>query len=211
MRADRLPRLALEASRGIAESGDERSWYASVTRWLQTYGYSMDRLPPSQYDPDAPRQVLSHIERNTVIRYELIQRHVEQTWLTPSRPMATKMAYYIGHFLMLTEDTFIQRPHYMDIYLPHGMRVAIGQLRVSSHQLEIESGRATRVPREVRICRLCRQEVECESHFLCRCPHYAEIRLRYPNLFDRPEVSLQTVMTSLSETTWETLCGDAPA
>ncbi|MCO5602246.1 hypothetical protein L7F22_056374 [Adiantum nelumboides] len=72
MRADRLPRLALEASRGIAESGDERSWYASVTRWLQTYGYSMDRLPPLQYDQDAPRQALSHTERNTVIRYELI-------------------------------------------------------------------------------------------------------------------------------------------
>ncbi|MCO5574914.1 hypothetical protein L7F22_028709 [Adiantum nelumboides] len=34
MRADRLPRIALEASRGLADSGDQRSWYASVTRWL---------------------------------------------------------------------------------------------------------------------------------------------------------------------------------
>ncbi|MCO5546787.1 hypothetical protein L7F22_000223 [Adiantum nelumboides] len=59
MRADRLPRIALEASCGLADSGDQRSWYASVTRWLQTYEYSMDRLPPSQYDPDAPRQALS--------------------------------------------------------------------------------------------------------------------------------------------------------
>ncbi|MCO5603866.1 hypothetical protein L7F22_058020 [Adiantum nelumboides] len=109
------------------------------------------------------------------------------------------MAYYRDHFLMLTKDKFIQRPHYMDIYLPHGMRVAIGQLRESSHQVEIESDRAARVPREARICKLCRQEVECESHFLCRCPHYAEIRSRYPTLFDRPEVSLQTVMTSLDQ------------
>ncbi|MCO5549974.1 hypothetical protein L7F22_003451 [Adiantum nelumboides] len=110
MRAYRLPRMALEASRGLADSGGQRSWYASVTRWLQTYKYSVDRLPPSQYDPDAPRQALSHTERNTVIRYELIQRHIEQTWLTPSRPLATKMAYYREHFLMLTEDGFIQRP-----------------------------------------------------------------------------------------------------
>ncbi|MCO5548634.1 hypothetical protein L7F22_002094 [Adiantum nelumboides] len=109
------------------------------------------------------------------------------------------MAYYREHFLMLTEDRFIQRPRYMDTYLPDGMRVAIGQLRVSSHQLEIESGRAARIPREARICRLCRQEVECESHFLCRCPHYMEIRSRYPTLFDKPEASLQTVMTSLDQ------------
>ncbi|MCO5586104.1 hypothetical protein L7F22_040043 [Adiantum nelumboides] len=199
MRADRLPRIALEGSRGLADSRDQKSWYASVTIWLQTYGYSMERLPPSQYAPDAPRQALSHTERNTIIRYELIHRYVEQTWLTPLRPLATKMAYYREHFLMLTEDKFIQRPRYMDIYLPHGMRVAIGQLRVSSHQLEIESGRAARVPREARICRLCRQEVECASHFICRCPHYVEIRSRYPILFDRPEVSLQKAMTSLDQ------------
>lgn len=87
----------------------------------------------------------------------------------------------------------------MDVYLPHGTRVAIGQLRVSSHQLEIEAGRAAGIPREARICRLCRQEVECEDHFVCRCPHYTEIRARYPTLFGRPEVSLQSVMTSLDQ------------
>ncbi|MCO5560799.1 hypothetical protein L7F22_014419 [Adiantum nelumboides] len=100
---------------------------------------------------------------------------------------------------MLTENGFVHRPRYMDISLPHGTRVGIGQLGVSSHQQEAKSGSATGIPHETRLCRLCRQEVECESHFLCRCPRYTEIRSRYPILFDRPKVSLQSVMTSLDQ------------
>ena len=196
MSADRLPRLAMEASRQLAEAGDQRVWYATTNSWIQSFSFTMDRLPPSRYDPDAPRGGLSHSERNTVLRQEIKQRYIERTWITPSRPLDTKMAYYRDHFLMLTLDGFIQRPRYMDVYLPHGTRVDIGQLRVSSHQLEIETGRAAGIPREDRICRLCRQGVECESHFICRCPHYTEIRARYPTLFGRPEVSLHSVMTS---------------
>ena len=57
---------------------------------------------------------------------------------------------------------FIVRPKYLDMLLPYALRVVIGQLRVSSHQLEIENGHANRVPREERICRLCHIEIEDE-------------------------------------------------
>ena len=53
------------------------------------------------------------------------------------------------------------------------------QLRISSHQLEIENGRANRVPREERLCRLCHIEIEDEYHFTCKCPTYAKIRAEY--------------------------------
>ncbi|MCO5556472.1 hypothetical protein L7F22_010021 [Adiantum nelumboides] len=64
-------------------------------------------------------------------------------------------------------------------YMPHRLRASIGQLRVSSHQLEIESGRARGIPREERICRICQTEVESEKHFVTRCPAYTELRERY--------------------------------
>ena len=60
---------------------------------------------------------------------------------------------------------FIIQPKYLDTFLPNAPnapKVAIGQLRVSSHQLEIENGHANGVPIEERICRLCHTEIEDE-------------------------------------------------
>ena len=50
----------------------------------------------------------------------------------------------------------------IDIFLLHALRVTVGQLGVSSHQLEIENGHANEVPtpREERIYRLCHIEIE---------------------------------------------------
>jgi len=55
--------------------------------------------------------------------------------------LGTKMAFYREHLLQLTEDGFVTRPSYMDTHLSHALRCAIGQIRTSSHQLEVETGR----------------------------------------------------------------------
>ena len=73
--------------------------------------------------------------------------------------------------------------------------VAFGQLRVSSHRLEIEVGRASHIPREERICILCSTEVESEEHFVCRCTAYDDIRVRYEPLF-REQPTLQEIADS---------------
>lgn len=83
----------------------------------------------------------------------------------------------------------------MDTYMPHSSRVAIGQLRVASHRLEIETGRHSGVPREERVCRVCIEEVESEEHFVCRCRAYAQIRDRYETLF-RGHPTLREIMDS---------------
>ena len=57
---------------------------------------------------------------------------------------------------------FIIGPKSLDTFLPNALRVAIGQLRVSSCQLEIENDCANGVPREERVCRLCHMEIEDE-------------------------------------------------
>ena len=175
MAPDRLSRRAFEASKQLAEAGDTGSWYAQMIQLLTRCGWDIDHLPPLQYDLDAPHIQLSHSERNRVMRQDLLQRYVRHTWITPQQPLPTKMLYYRDCFMSISEDGFIQRPRYMDVYMPHSSRVAVGQLRVSSHQLEIEAGRARRVPRAERICRLCQEEIESEEHYVCRCRAYSDI------------------------------------
>lgn len=179
----RLPRLALESSQAIATRGTHPSWYGSTVTWFTAHGLQIDHLPPYQYDPASPYIRLSRVDRNRVLRYDLLQAHIRDTWIPSTGTLPVKMQYYRDHFLRLTEDGFIQRPGYMDVFMSHAMRIAIGQLRVSSHTLEIEAGRAVRVAREDRICRLCSREVESEEHYVCRCPVYYEIRGRYHCLF----------------------------
>lgn len=144
-------------------------------------------LPPFQYDLTAPHLQLSHSERNRVMRQDIWQLYTHRTWISPQQPLPAKMLYYRDHFLSISADGFIQRPRYLEAFLHHAPMVALGQLRVSSHRLEIEAGRASRTPREERICRLCRVEVECEEHYVCRCTAYRDIRERHPSLFsDHP-------------------------
>ena len=174
---------AFETSRALAEAGDRGCWYAQVTDWFTQHGLDIDRLPPFQYDMDAPHLHLSHSERNRVMRQDLWQLYIRRTWISPQRPLPAKMLYYRDHFMSISDDGFIRRPRYLEAFLPHSTQVAMGQLRVSSHRLEIETGRAAHIPREGRICRLCRVEVESEEHFVCRCSTYSTIRERYPSLF----------------------------
>ncbi|MCO5569025.1 hypothetical protein L7F22_022731 [Adiantum nelumboides] len=150
---DRLSYRALEASRQLAESGESGSWYAQMTQWFSTHGLDIQQLPPFQYDPDSPLIRLSHEERNRVLRQDLWHLYIKETRIIPRQPLPPKMQYYRDRFMTILEDGFIQRPRYMDVYMAHSARVAIGQLRVSSHRLEIEAERAAHIPREHRICR----------------------------------------------------------
>ena len=71
----------------------------------------------------------------------------------------------------------------MDTHLLQNLRCVIGQLCTSSHQLEIETGRYTRVPPEERICQICWHEPETEEHYISRCSAYYEIRGCFHCLF----------------------------
>ena len=82
----------------------------------------------------------------------MILLDTRRTWIQPTRELGPKMAFYREHLLQLTEDGFVTRPTYMDTHLSHGIRCVIGQMRTSSHQLEIETGRYRGIGAEDRIC-----------------------------------------------------------
>ena len=72
----------------------------------------------------------------------------------PREPLPTIIAYCKYILMSFSEDEFMWSHN----YTPHTVHKAIGQLRVSSHQLEIEAGQALRY--------LCEEEEEEEEETL---------------------------------------------
>ena len=71
--------------------------------------------------------------------------------------------------------------NYLDVINVRKFRVAMSKLRVSSHRLEIGTGRSARpnsIPFDQRVCKICRK-LEDEYHFILECPIYDEIRNIY--------------------------------
>ena len=58
-------------------------------------------------------------------------------------------------------------------------RTAMTRLRLSSHNLNIETGRHTGTDRADRLCTLCKQDIETETHMLITCPMYKDLRLTH--------------------------------
>ena len=59
-------------------------------------------------------------------------------------------------------------------------RKSLVRLRISSHELWIETGRYDKIPRDERLCSLCNcNKIEDETHFLLDCPSYSSIRDRF--------------------------------
>ena len=55
-------------------------------------------------------------------------------------------------------------------------RHALSKFRISSHALEIERGRYLGMKAEERICRLCKNDIEDEEHFMINCQKLNKIR-----------------------------------
>ena len=54
-------------------------------------------------------------------------------------------------------------------FIPDYQRMSFSQVRLISHNLKIEIGRWSRIPRERRVCRCDNNHVQTESHVLIDC------------------------------------------
>ena len=64
-------------------------------------------------------------------------------------------------------------------YIPDYIRQAFSRLRLMSHDLKIETGRWSRIPRDLRRCQCDGQTVQTEYHVLVSCILTRELRIRY--------------------------------
>jgi len=84
------------------------------------------------------------------------------------------MEYY-----RLFKNSF-QYEKYLDCINDENIRKHMPRFRLSSHSLEIETGRYSGVVRNERKCKLCNMNVcESEYHFLLCCPAYNCLRCTY--------------------------------
>ena len=60
------------------------------------------------------------------------------------------------------------------------------QIRISDHILEIKKGRYKKVPRDERICKVCKT-IEDENHFLFNCKINQNLQNDHFADFDKPE------------------------
>ena len=63
-------------------------------------------------------------------------------------------------------------------YIDERARITFTRLRLSSHNLKIETGRWSRIEREERLCE-CGLAVESEEHVLLECPKTEEVRRKF--------------------------------
>ena len=71
------------------------------------------------------------------------------------------------------------------------IRTQITKLRLSNHNLMIETGRHKNINREMRICPLCHKGIEDEIHFLFSCQAYKTIRQELFNSFYLEKTNFQ--------------------
>ena len=90
-----------------------------------------------------------------------------------SRPLSSKLRFY-----KLFKTMFVREPYLADI--PNFLlRKRLTKFRCSDHSLEIEVGRHKNIPAQERICKMCKDGIETEEHFLWICPKYSQLRTRY--------------------------------
>ena len=102
--------------------------------------------------------------------------HFVQCW-EYEKGKSSKLSFYHLH------KTKFAREAYIDAIKGFSRRYNTTKLRISSHDLEIERGRYTNTPRELRICNWCnismgKKTIENEYHFLFECDLYATLRAK---------------------------------
>ena len=69
-----------------------------------------------------------------------------------------------------------------ETFIPDSLRKSFSRIRLMSHNLKVETGRWSRIPRESRLCHCNDNKIQTESHVLVECSLTHNVRLRYPAL-----------------------------
>ena len=107
---------------------------------------------------------------------------------------ATKFATYIND---LNPDMTVHPVYTCKEFIPDYKRMAFTRLRLMSHNLRIETGRWSRIPRDHRVCLCNNTNVQNEHHVLLDCSltiHCREkyISLNYENVSDLLKENVET-------------------
>ena len=131
------------------------------------------------------------------INYNLVKQRIldiyHQTWYTEINNSRRLETY------ALFKHSF-EFEQYLDIIKEPKFRIALTRFRVSSHDLAIERGRYTNIPREERICTNCNLNIlENEFHFVMTCRKHSELRSKYVKRYYYTWPTMQKFTSLLSD------------
>ena len=96
--------------------------------------------------------------------------------------------------------------YYLCKPIPMFCKKQICKIRLSSHNLLIESGRSLNIPRNERICQICNSDIEDEFHFVLKCPAYRDLRKKYIKQYYWRRPSVFKLVQLLSVNNIKDLC-----
>jgi len=138
---------------------DNQDWINHVKDILCYHGFGHIWMKPEAYNID-------YIVNQLRLR---LQDTYIQKWFN-SIENNSKLS-----FLSKSKECYEQETYLYDIN-NFEIRKAITQLRISSHKLNIETGRYYNVAPDQRFCPFCPKHIEDEFHFLMECSRYAILR-----------------------------------
>ena len=169
-------KVALYSSIELHENG-YISWAGKVHSILNEYGFSDVWLNPFKY---GSREFI-----------QIFRRRLVDCFIQKVNSDIQSSSLLTNLYLHLT-DSFAHA-FYLNNMLNKTYRRCLSRIRLSSHNLMIESKRygPNRLPREERKCMLCScQDIEDEFHFILACNCYKELRKRFikPYYYRRPSM-----------------------
>jgi exonuclease III len=135
---------------------EENRWITVVRELLHSTGFGHVWQNQSTFHANKLRHSLTNVINNLYIKM----------WSMKKKD-SSKLKFYN---ILSTE--YCLQP-YLSLDFEH--RQYLSRLRISAHDLEIERGRYTNIPRDNRLCKHC-NVVEDEFHFLDTCTRYKELR-----------------------------------
>ena len=145
------------------------NWTSRVKLLLYEFGFGDIWINPYSVIP---------VRFITAFKQRLVDNFV-QKWKSDLDANSVLVAYkYIKNEFLYEE--------YLDIVQNKNLRRYLTKLRLSSHNLKIETGRygRNRIERNQRYCDFCNTtDIEDEYHFVCVCPAYSDLRYKHIEIY----------------------------
>ena len=152
----------------------------------------LDRVDSSIW----PVSIERVIDNDTLMNLESsMKNNYFQVWKNVLKN-SSKLSFYS------TFKEFYEQEPYLNVLRNFEQRRLFTKFRISNHQLAIETGRYYNIPRDDRLCSLCKTNmIETEQHLILHCPTYSNFRSEFQSkLKEKIDFSTDYVQTLTKST-----------
>ena len=163
MKDDTLVKKALNYC--MANDHDQQEWLSTIKSIMGKLNLNRYFENPSEISTNSFKQICT----------DKLEKRFQQEWQILLNNQTGTLRFY------KTVKQEFEKEKYLDNITCYQLRKIVTKFRCSDHRLEIQRGRQgrVRIDPENRICQICRENVENETHFLAECPLYITLRSKY--------------------------------